>query len=62
MKNLVLSLALSVCVGLAGSVALHGPAAAAGPLRCIKELISVGTVTDEQAILFVGDGFSCEPE
>jgi len=58
---LMLSLCLSVPVGLAGSAALHGPPAAAGKLRCVKGLISVEGVSDEQALLFVADGFSCKP-
>ena len=68
MKGLVLSLAplmlllcLFLSVELAGSAALHGPPAAAGKLRCVKGLISVEGVSDQQAILFVQDGFSCKP-
>ena len=68
MKGLLLSLAplmLPLClflsVELAGSAALHGPVAAAGKLRCVKGLITVEGVTDQQAILFVQDGFSCKP-
>jgi hypothetical protein len=58
---LVLSLGFSVSVGLAGSATLHGPAPVAGALRCVKDRISVEGVTDERAILFVQDGFSCKP-
>jgi hypothetical protein len=58
---LLLSLSLSVPVGPAGSAALHGSPAAAGKVRCVKGLISVEGVSDQQAILFVQDGFSCKP-
>ena len=66
---LVLPLGFSVSMGLAGSAALHGPAPVAlqrpgpvaGALRCVKDRIIVEGVTDERAILFVQDGFSCKP-
>ena len=59
---LVLPLGFSVSMGLAGSAALHGPAPVAGTLRCVKDRIIVEGVTDERAVLFVSDGFSCKPE